>query len=90
MRWPRPTQGSQACFVNSYYPEFSGRKADGSMTVLIQRDDPGTLEPGVYWLQPPDPANPDTQKFHLILRVYVPRPEVALTQSYAPPPVIPA
>jgi hypothetical protein len=81
-------EGSSNYFVNSYYPRFRGRTADGSMTVLIQRDDPGTLPQGSYWLQTPDPSNPDTQTWYLILRVYVPGPEVALTQTWAPPPIV--
>jgi hypothetical protein len=79
-------KGSNAYFVNSYYPRFKGRKLDGSMTVLLQRDDPGTLDQGVYWLQSPDPASEEA--FYLILRVYVPGPEVAFTQTWAPPPII--
>jgi hypothetical protein len=80
--------GSQNYFVNSYYPNFSGRKPDGSMTILIQRDDPGPLDAGVYWLQTPDPSNPATQSFYLILRVYVPGPEVAVTQTWQPPLIV--
>jgi hypothetical protein len=81
-------KGSNNYFVNSYYPRFQGRAADGSMTVLIQRDDPGTQPQGTYWLQTPDPRDPDTQDWYLILRVYVPGPEVALTQTWAPPPIM--
>jgi hypothetical protein len=81
-------KGSQNYFVNSYYPQFAGRQPDGSMTIVMQRDDPGTLQTGVYWLQTPDPSDPDTQNFYLILRVYVPGPEVAFTQTWAPPKIV--
>lgn len=80
-------QGSDNYFVNSYYPQFQARATDGSMTVLIQRDVPDELGAGVYYLQTPDPT--DQTNFYLILRVYVPGPEVGYTQTWAPPPVVP-
>jgi len=57
------------------------RDADGGLTVWISRTDPGA-ERRANWL--PAPA---TGPFALILRAYLPRPEM-LSLTYVPPPVI--
>ena len=57
--------------------------AAGGMTILIQNGDPGALPPGTYWLQ-----SPATDTFYLILRVYVPDPQVSVTQTWAPPEIV--
>jgi hypothetical protein len=54
------------------------KDADGSLVVRIQHEQP--CETAVNWL--PAPAGP----FHLMLRLYVPRP-AALDGSWVPPPV---
>jgi hypothetical protein len=83
-------KGSTHYSVNSYDPKYQARKQDGSMTVLIQRDRPTTIEKGVYWLQAPPPSDGGTTSaFYLILRVYVPGPEVSVTQTWEPPPLQP-
>lgn len=72
--------GSTHYSVNSNYPEYQIRDASGNMTILIQSEQPD-LQQGQYWLQ--SPSGDDT--FFLILRVYVPAPEVSFTQTWAPP-----
>jgi len=52
--------------------------ADGSLTLRISHEPPG--DSGSNWL--PAPEGP----FHLMMRLYVPRPEV-LDGSWVPPPV---
>jgi hypothetical protein len=69
--------------INGYYPKYQDRDAAGGMTILIQKDDPGQLPPGTYWLQ-----SPATDTFYLILRVYVPDPPVSVTQTWAPPQIV--
>ncbi len=53
---------------------------DGSLTIYIQHDDPGTDEGHANWL--PAPAGP----FYMAMRLYLPEP-AALDGSWAPPPV---
>lgn len=75
--------GSEAYSVNSYYPEFQSRDSAGGMTIFLQRDEPENYrEDGVYWLQTPTEG-----EFYLILRVYVPGPDVSYTQTWEPPPI---
>lgn len=75
--------GSEAYSINSYYPEFQSRDSAGGMTIFLQRDKPENYRnDGVYWLQTPEEG-----EFYLILRVYVPGPDVSYTQTYAPPPI---
>lgn len=76
---------SQAYSINSYYPEFQTRdKSTGGMTIFLQLDQPdGYGENGVYWLQTPKDG-----EFYLVLRVYVPAPEVSYTQTFAPPLIV--
>lgn len=74
--------GSSNYRINGYYPEYQDRDSSGSMTILIQSDQPDELPKGSYWLQSPGGTD-DT--FFLILRVYVPDPSVSVTQSWVPP-----
>ena len=75
--------GSEAYSVNSYYPEFQSRDNAGGMTIFLQRDEPENYRnDGVYWLQTPTEG-----EFYLILRVYVPGPDVSYTQTWEPPPI---
>lgn len=67
--------------INSYDPEFQQRNSDGGMTIFIQNDEPPSLETGQYWLQSP------ATEFFMILRVYIPGPEVSTTQTWVPPAV---
>jgi hypothetical protein len=79
-------KGSTNYTINSYDPKYQTRKEDGSLTVLIQRDQPATPQKGAYWLQTPPPSDSGaTSAFYLILRVYVPEPEISLTQTWEPP-----
>lgn len=79
--------GSAAYTVNSYYPDYQARAADGSLTIVMQRDQPSSPPPGSYWLQTPPAtdASGNPCSFYLILRVYVPGPTVHTTQSWNPP-----
>jgi len=56
-------KGSDNYFVNGYYPQFQEQAADGSMTVLLQRDVPDELGDGEDYLQTrsgqPDELLPD-------------------------------
>jgi hypothetical protein len=74
--------GSKSYTINSYDPKYSSRQDDGSLTIRLQRDDIEKPEQGVYWLQTPPP---DVGTFYLILRVYVPGPEISYTQTWMPP-----
>ena len=78
--------GSANYTVNSYYPEFQTKDAEGGLTIVIQSADPGELPAGTYWLQSPNSSDDDT--FFLILRVYVPLPEVSFTQTWEPPQIV--
>lgn len=74
-------KGSEAYSINSYYPKFRSRDSDGGMTIYLQADKPAHYgSHGVYWLQ-----TPQTGTFYLILRVYVPGPDVSYTQTWKPP-----
>jgi hypothetical protein len=68
--------------INSYDPKYSSRQDDGSLTIRLQRHDIEKPEKGVYWLQTPPR---DVGAFYLILRVYVPGPEISYTQTWMPP-----
>jgi len=61
-------------------------KSDGSLTIYIQKDKPGTPEGVANWLPAPDPvyAGYDSGLFNLKARIYWPTPE-ALAQLYFPP-----
>lgn len=73
--------GSLAYSINSYYPEYQSRDSAGGMTVFLQRDEPENYRnDGIYWLQIPEEGD-----FYLIMRIYVPGPEVSFTQTYQPP-----
>ena len=87
--------GSTAYTVNNYYPNQS-HDGSGGITIYIQEDAPAGYENnGVYWLKTPPvpPPPPPGQKaspppyFYLILRVYVPGPELSYTQTWEPPPI---
>ena len=85
--------GSKNYSVNGYYPEFQTKDADGGLTILIQSTDPGELPAGSYWLQSPNNADSSSDgsndnEFFLILRVYVPLPEVSFTQTWEPPKIV--
>jgi hypothetical protein len=84
-------EGSKAYSINSYYLDFSSRDKNGGMTIYIQQAQPDNYKSnGVYWLQPPpkNESDPTQQNFYLILRVYVPGPELSYTQTWAPPPIV--
>ncbi|HET6975331.1 MAG TPA: DUF1254 domain-containing protein [Pyrinomonadaceae bacterium] len=73
--------GSEAYSINSYYPEYHSRDSAGGLTIFLQRDKPENYKKdGVYWLQTPEEG-----EFYLIIRVYVPGPEVSYTQTWQPP-----
>src|SRR5688572_23700993 len=86
--------GSENYSVNGYYPEFQTKDADGGLTIVIQSADPGDLPAGSYWLQSPDSSDSGNDNsggdntFFLILRVYVPLPEVSVTQTWEPPQIV--
>jgi hypothetical protein len=71
--------------INSYYPEYQELGASGTLRILIQASEPAPQK-GVYWLQTPDPAQ--SPEFYLILRIYIPGPEVSITQTWKPPLII--
>jgi len=78
---------SEAYTINSNNTQYQGRDSNGGMTILIQQDDPGELPEGTYWLQSPT-ANEDNDYndgFYLVLRDYIPAPEVSTTQTWKPP-----
>ncbi len=78
---------SEAYTINSNNLQYQGRDSNGGMTILIQQDDPGELPEGTYWLQSPT-ANEDNDYndgFYLVLRDYIPAPEVSTTQTWIPP-----
>ncbi|MCM2442853.1 DUF1254 domain-containing protein [Agrobacterium vitis] len=78
--------GSIAYTVNSTDPKYQSRDANGNLTILLQNEQPENLGDGVYWLQTPsDTGSGETATFFLILRVYVPAPEVSGSQLWAPP-----
>lgn len=75
--------GSTAYTINSYYHEYQSRDSAGGMTIFIQRDKPENYgSDGVYWLETPRKGN-----FYLIMRIYVPGPEISYTQTWEPPPI---
>lgn len=81
--------GSKAYTVNSYNPNFKPNSA-GGMTIFIQETQPDNYgADGVYWLKTPanDSSTDPGPSFYLILRVYVPGPELSYTQTWAPPPI---
>jgi hypothetical protein len=55
--------------------------ADGSLDLYLQRDDPGPGKSG-NWLPTTEPGKP----FRMVLRQYLPQPEI-LSGHYTPPPV---
>jgi hypothetical protein len=65
----------------------------GGMVIYLQHADPGQLSKGEYWLQSPPSVNPDNNEkitgIYLLLRVYVPGPEVWYTQTWLPPKIVP-
>ena len=73
--------------VNSHDPSAYPPADDGSLTILIQRQDPQITQKGIYWLQTPDAADTTGGEFLLILRIYVPGPEVSGSQTWVPPAV---
>jgi len=75
-------KGSDHYSINSYDPDYQELGEDGTLKILIQPTQP-TPQKGVYWLQTPDPTQATT--FYLILRVYIPGPEVSATQTWKPP-----
>jgi len=78
---------SEAYTVNSNNLQYQGRDSNGGMTILIQQDDPGELPEGTYWLQSPTASdnNDNDDGFYLVLRDYIPAPEVSSTQTWVPP-----
>lgn len=54
---------------------------DGSLTIHIQHDEPGTEEGKANWLPAP------RERFYLAMRIYWPEPE-ALDGTWEPPPVV--
>lgn len=81
--------GSDHYTVNSYAPKYSQRSAAGGMKIYISSTDPGIEadEPGSYWLQSPSPSD-NGGEFYMVLRVYIPAPSVAATQTWVPPSVV--
>jgi hypothetical protein len=78
--------GSENYSVNGYYPEFQTKDAEGGLTIVIQNTAPGNLPAGSYWLQAPNKSdNSGDNSFFLILRVYVPLPDISFTQTWEPP-----
>ncbi len=73
--------------INSWAPRYSGRDEADGMTILLQSSRPEEMEPGTYWLQSPSPEEGDAGRFFMTLRVYVPAPTVATTQTWQPPKV---
>ena len=63
--------------------------SDGGMVIHIQHTRPGRLKAGEYWLQTPGPKNKKVTGLYLLLRVYVPGPDVWYTQTWLPPEIIP-
>lgn len=57
------------------------RGDDGSLTIVVQRDEPADAADRANWL--PAPEGP----FYLVLRIYWPEP-AALDGAWAPPPVV--
>lgn len=81
--------GSTNYSVNGYYPEFQTRDAEGGLTIVIQSSNPGNLPAGSYWLQAPNKSDDSGDNtFLLILRVYVPLPEISFTQTWEPPKIM--
>lgn len=81
--------GSENYSVNGYYPEFQTKDAEGGMTIVIQSTAPSNLPAGSYWLQaPPKSDSSSDDSFFLILRVYVPLPEISSTQTWEPPKIV--
>ncbi|WP_298511236.1 DUF1254 domain-containing protein [uncultured Kordia sp.] len=77
-------QDSTSYTINSYDPQYQSRDKNGGMTIYLQRDEPsGNGEDGVYWLQSPEDGD-----FYLILRIYVPGPDIWNTQTYVPPALV--
>lgn len=60
---------------------YQARDSAGGMTIFIQNEEPAGLQNGQYWLQSPSSA------FFMILRVYIPGPQVSNTQTWEPPAV---
>jgi len=67
--------------INSYDPDYQVRDSESGMTIFIQQEEPAELQAGQYWLQCP------ASDFFMILRVYIPGPEVSNTQTWTPPAV---
>lgn len=65
--------------------------SDGGMVIYMQNAEPPMpLPTGEYWLQAPaPPPASDATNFYLLLRVYVPGPEVWYTQTWLPPEIVP-
>jgi hypothetical protein len=75
--------------VNSHDPKYRPQRPGGGIQILIQPDQP-KLTPGVYWLQTPQPRpGGPANTFYLVLRVYVPTPQVSATQTWSPPAIVP-
>jgi hypothetical protein len=73
----------------AYYPEFQTKDAEGGLTIVIQSAAPGNLPAGSYWLQAPTKSGGSSDNsFFLILRVYVPLPEISFTQTWEPPQIV--
>ncbi len=73
--------------INSNEHQYRKLNDDKGMEILIQQDDPGKLPNGTYWLQSPA-ASDSNDGFYMILRVYIPAPSVATTQTWIPPSVV--
>jgi hypothetical protein len=63
---------------------------DGGMVIYLQRHHPkARLSKGEYWLQSPPPEDRSITGIYLLLRVYVPGPDVWYTQTWLPPEIVP-
>ncbi|MEP0266028.1 DUF1254 domain-containing protein [Dokdonia sp.] len=80
---------SVAYTINSNATEYQSRNNEGGMTILLQQEEPIDNSDGTYWLQTPtaDEDNNYDDSFFMILRVYIPAPSVATTQTWVPPSV---
>jgi len=79
--------GSEHYTINSWAPRYSARDEENGMTILLQSSRPEGMEAGSYWLQSPSAEEGDGGRFYMVLRVYVPAPSVATTQTWQPPEV---
>ena len=85
---------SEAYTINSNFTQYQARNKEEGMTILLQQDQPENWpednEDGIYWLQTPMADQDGNDGFYMVLRVYIPAPSVATTQTWEPPSVTPS